>query len=97
MTGRATRARQDAVRAEHTAEEAEAAEVEALENEQIVVSMRVPASLAEILKARAAVEHISTSALIRRILTRAVRDPELSVLTVDQVEEVARRIFRESA
>ncbi|WP_239395017.1 CopG family antitoxin [Frankia sp. CiP3] len=97
MTGNATRTRRDAIRAEYAAEEAEAAEAEALENEQAVVSVRVPASLAESLKARASAEHIPTSALIRRILTRAVHDPETPVLTVEQVEEIARRVFRESA
>jgi predicted DNA binding CopG/RHH family protein len=98
MTDRVTRARRNAIRAEYATEEVEAAEAEALENEQAVVSVRVPASLAETLKSRAATEHIPTSALIRRILTRAVNDPELPpVLTVEQVEEIARRVFRESA
>jgi predicted DNA binding CopG/RHH family protein len=97
MTYRATRARRDAIRAEYATEEAEAAEAEALENEQTVVSVRVPATLAETLKSRAAAEHIPTSALIRRILSQAVHDPAAPVLTVEQVEEIARRIFRESA
>ncbi|WP_131770209.1 ribbon-helix-helix protein, CopG family [Candidatus Protofrankia californiensis] len=97
MTDRATRARRDAIRAEYAVEEAEAAGAEALENEQAVVSVRVPASLAETLRARAAAEHIPTSALIRRILTRAVHEPDAPVLTVAQVEEIARRVFRESA
>ncbi len=96
MTRSAARVRRDAIRAEYAAEEAEAVEAEALENEQAVVSVRVPASLAETLKARAAAEHIPTSALIRRILTRAVHGPETPVLTVEQVEEIARRVFRES-
>ncbi|MGH3722071.1 MAG: ribbon-helix-helix protein, CopG family [Pseudonocardiaceae bacterium] len=58
-----------------------------------------PAALAEALKARAAEEHVPTSALIRRILARAVREgPELlPLLTVAHVEEIARRIVRESA
>jgi plasmid stability protein len=68
-----------------------------VENEQAVVSVRVPATLAETLKARAAAEHIPTSALIRGILTQAVREPSTPVLTVEQVEEIARRIYRESA
>jgi predicted DNA binding CopG/RHH family protein len=97
MTDRATRARRDAIRAEYAIEEAEAAEAEALENEQAVVSVRVPATLAEALRSRAAAEHIAMSALIRRILSRAVHDPGAPVLTVEQVEEIARRIFRESA
>ena len=75
----------------------EAAEAEALENEQAVLSVRVPASLAEMLRARAAAEHVPTSALIRRILARAVGDSADPVLTVEQVEEIARRVARESA
>jgi predicted DNA binding CopG/RHH family protein len=97
MTDRTNRARRDAIRAEYAAEEAESAEAEAVENEQAVVSVRVPASLAEALKAKAATEHIPTSALVRRLLTQAVQEPPATALTVEQVEEIARRVFRESA
>ncbi|HEX5116647.1 MAG TPA: ribbon-helix-helix protein, CopG family [Pseudonocardiaceae bacterium] len=97
MTDRTSRARRDAIRAEYAAEEAESAEAEAVENEQAVVSVRVPASLAEALKAKAASEHIPTSALVRRLLTQAVQAPPATALTVEQVEEIARRVFRESA
>jgi predicted DNA binding CopG/RHH family protein len=96
MTDRDARARRDAVRAEYAAEEAENAEAEALENEQAVLSVRIPTQLAETLKARAGAEHIPTSALVRRLLTQAVAGRE-PVLTVDQVEEIARRVMRESA
>jgi hypothetical protein len=64
---------------------------------KLVLSVRVPAALAETLKARAAEEHVPTSALIRRILVRAVREATKPVLTVEQVEEIARRVMRESA
>ncbi|MGH3923141.1 MAG: ribbon-helix-helix protein, CopG family [Pseudonocardiaceae bacterium] len=74
MTDSAVRARRDAIRAEYLDEEAEAADAEALENDQAVLSVRVPAALAETLKARAAEEHVPMSALIRRILARAVRE-----------------------
>jgi predicted DNA binding CopG/RHH family protein len=94
---KAVRARRDAIRAEYLDEEAEAAEAEALENDQAVLSVRVPAALAETLKARAAQEQVPTSALIRRILVRAVREGTERVLTVEQVEEIARRVVRESA
>jgi predicted DNA binding CopG/RHH family protein len=94
---KAVRARRNAIRAEYLDEEAEAAEAEALENDQAVLSVRVPAALAETLKARAAQEHVPTSALIRRILVRAVREGTEPVLTVEQVEEIARRVVRESA
>ena len=97
MVDRAVRARREAIRAEYLDEEAEANEVEALENDQAVLSVRVPAALAETLKARAAQEHVPTSALIRRILARAVQEGTEPVLTVKQVEEIARRVMRESA
>ncbi|CAI7980169.1 ribbon-helix-helix protein, CopG family [Frankia sp. Mgl5] len=97
MTDSSRRARRDAIRAEYAAEEAEAAEAEAVEAEQAVVSVRVPASLAEALKARAAAEHLPTSALVRRILARAVQSPEAPVVSVEQVEEIVRRVLRESA
>ncbi len=97
MTDRAVRARRDAIRAEYLDEEAEAGDAEALENDQAVLSVRVPAALAETLRARAAEEHVPMSALIRRILTCAVREVAKPVLTVEQVEEIARRVVRESA
>jgi predicted DNA binding CopG/RHH family protein len=97
MTDRTTRARRNAIRAEYAAEEAEAAEAEALENDQAVVSVRVSAALAETLKSRAAAEHMPTSALIRRILAQAMDERSTPVLTVEQVEEIARRVYRESA
>lgn len=97
MADRTSRVRRDAIRAEYAAEEAESAEAEAVENEQAVVSVRVPTSLAEALKAKAASEHIPTSALVRRLLTQAIQEPPATALTVEQVEEIARRVFRESA
>jgi predicted DNA binding CopG/RHH family protein len=97
MTEKAVRARRDAIRAEYMDEEAEAAEAEALENSQAVLSVRVPSALAEMLKMRAAEQHVPTSALIRRILARAVQEGTEPVLTVEQVEEIARRVVRESA
>jgi len=97
MTDKAVRARRNALRAEYLDEEAEAAEEEGLENDQAVLSVRVPAALAETLRARAADEHVPTSALIRRILMRAMREGTQPVLTVEQVEEIARRVMRESA
>lgn len=45
------RARREAIRAEYLGEEAEASEVEALENDQAVLSVRVSAALAKTLKA----------------------------------------------
>ncbi len=99
-TAAASRARRDAIRTEYAAEDAENAEADASENDQTVVSVRVPVRLAESLKARAAAEAIPTSTLIRRILTRSINDPDQPVLTIAQVEEIARRVMhdqRESA
>lgn len=85
------------LREEVAEEEAEAIAAEAAENQQAALSLRVPASLAVELKARADAEHIPTSALVRRLLTDALRQPSAPVLTVEQVEQIARRVFRESA
>src|SRR5438270_11297029 len=97
MPDRTVRVRRNAIRAEYLDEEAEAAEAEGLENDQAVLSVRVPAALAETLRARAADEHVPTSALIRRILAGAMREGTQPVLTVEPVEEIARRVMRESA
>lgn len=101
MKDHMARARRDAIRAEYAEEEAENAEAEALENEQneqAVLSVRVPAQLAESLKARASAEHVPTSALVRRILTQAVhRGSDAPVMTVAEVEQIARRVIEESA
>jgi hypothetical protein len=84
MADRAVRARRDTIRAEYLDEEAEAGDAEAMENDQAVLSVRVPAALAETLKVRAAQEHVATSALIRRILIRAVQEGAQPVLTVER-------------
>lgn len=78
-------------------EEAEAIAAEAAENQQAALSLRVPLSLMAELRARAEAEHIPTSALVRRLLTQALRTPAAPVLTVEQVEQIARRVYRESA
>jgi hypothetical protein len=96
MTDPTARPRRGAIRAEYAAEEADAAEAEAVEAEQAVLSVRVPAQLAETLKARAAAEHIPVSALVRRVLTREVLEPDQPVFTVEQIEQIARRVIRET-
>ena len=83
-------------------DEAEAIAAEIAESEQqAAISVRVPASLSAALKARAEAEHIPTSALVRRILTEAMaQHPSSSALTaeqIEQIEEIARRVYRESA
>lgn len=89
-----------AVRAEYAEEEAEAAEREAAEKAsalEVSVSLRITRDLDLAIKRRAAQEHISPSALIRRLLRQATASGSEPVLTVAQVEEIARRVMRESA
>jgi len=89
-----------AVRAEYAEEEAEAAEREAAENAaalEVSLSLRITRELDLALKRRAAHEQVSPSALIRRLLRQATAGRNEPVLTVQQVEEIARRVMRESA
>ena len=89
-----------AVRAEYAEEEAEVAEREAAENAgalEVSLSLRITRELDLAIKRRAAQEHISPSALIRRLLRQATATGGEPVLTVAQVEEIARRVVRESA
>ncbi len=89
-----------AVRAEYAEEEAEAAEREEAENAaalEVSLSLRITRELDLALKRRAAQEQVSPSALIRRLLRQAVAGGDEPVLTVEQVEEIARRVMRESA
>ena len=88
------------MRAEYAEEEAEAAEREAAENAaalEVSLSLRITRELDLALKRRAAQEQISPSALIRRLLRQATTSGDEPVLTVQQVEEIARRVMRESA
>lgn len=78
-------------------DEAEAIAAEIAESRQSALSLRVPAWLAAALKSRAEAEQIPMSALVRRILAQALEDPGAPVLTVEQVEQIARRVYRESA
>jgi predicted HicB family RNase H-like nuclease len=89
-----------AVRAEYAEEEAEAAEVEAAESAaalEVPLSLRVTRELDGQLKRRAAQEQVSPSALVRRILRDALSEVRGPVLTVEEVERIARRVMRESA
>jgi predicted DNA binding CopG/RHH family protein len=101
-TRRADRLRLADAREAVIEDEAEAIAAEIAESEQqAAISVRVPVSLSAALKAKAEAEHIPTSALVRRILTEAMaQHPSSSVLTaeqIEQVEEIARRVYRESA
>jgi predicted DNA binding CopG/RHH family protein len=97
--GRREQMLRDADTREDLAEdEAEAIAEEIAESvQQAAISVRVPVSLSEALKARASAEHIPLSMYVRRVLARAVEHPDAPVLTVEQVEDIARRIYRESA
>ncbi|MGH3613940.1 MAG: hypothetical protein ACRDRK_15395 [Pseudonocardia sp.] len=89
-----------AVREEYADEEAEAAEVEAAENAaalEVALSLRITRELDGELKRRASQEQISPSALVRRLLRQALQRGQEPVLTARQVEEIARRVMRESA
>jgi predicted DNA binding CopG/RHH family protein len=101
-TRRADRLRLADAREAVIEDEAEAIAAEIAESEQqAAISVRVPASLSAALKAKAESEHIPTSALVRRILTEAMEQhPSSSALTatqIEQVEQIARRVCRESA
>lgn len=89
-----------AVRDEYAEEEAEAAEVEAAGNAaalEVALSLRIDRELDGALKRRAVHEQVSPSALVRRLLRAALRGGDEPVLTARQVEEIARRVLRESA
>jgi hypothetical protein len=89
-----------AVREEYAEEEAEAAEIEAAQNTaalEVSLSLRITRELDDALKRRSAQEQISPSALVRRLLRQALRSGNEPVLTARQVEEIARRVMRESA
>ena len=88
------------VRKEYTDEEAETAEREAAENAaalDVSLSLRISRDLDEALKRRSSEEQISPSALARRLLRQALQAEDQPVLTTRQVEEIARRVMRESA
>lgn len=84
------------IRAQVAEEEAEAIAEEISENKETALSVRVPESLSRALKQRARAEHVPVSALVRRLLADAVHAPPTVPLTVEQVEEIARRVARET-
>jgi predicted HicB family RNase H-like nuclease len=89
-----------AVRDEYAEEDAEAAEAEIAERNAALdmpLNLRIDKDLDAQLKRQAAAAQIPTSALVRRLLRQAVQDPSGQVLTVEQVEAIARRVVAESA
>jgi ribbon-helix-helix CopG family protein len=94
----ARRAWHEAILAEVAQEEAEAAEGEIAEKAStldIPLHLRIDRELDEQLRQRTAAEHIPTSALVRRLLRRAVHKDLPAGLTAVEVEDIARRVARE--
>jgi hypothetical protein len=87
-------------REEYAEEEAEAAELEAAQNAaalEVSLSLRISREMDASLRRRAAAEQVSPSALVRRLLWKGLQSGDEPVLTARQVEEIARRVLRESA
>lgn len=84
-----------AIRAEVAEEEAEAITAEIGENKETALSLRVSESLSRALKQRAVAEGLPLSALVRRLLTRAVNESDQAVTTIEQVERIARAAARD--
>jgi hypothetical protein len=97
MTEQARAAR----RQRHAAIRAEvAAEAEAAENAgtlDVPLHLRITRGLDAELRTRAAAEQIPTSALLRRLLNRAVHDYRSGGLSEADVEQIARRVVAEQA
>ena len=91
----ARRARHEAILAEVAQEEAEAEIAEKASTLDIPLHLRIDRELDEQLRRRAAAEHIPISALVRRLLRRAVHEHSLAGLTAVEVEDIARRVARE--
>jgi len=88
-----------AIRAEYADEEAEAAEAEAAETAaalEVPLNLRIDKKLDTQLKQRAAAAQIPTSALVRRLLRQAMREPDAPVLTEERVGTIARRVLAEA-
>ena len=63
----------------------------------VPLSLRITKELDDQLRRRAAAEQIPTSALVRRLLSKAVHERNAPVLTVEQVDQIARRVAQETA
>jgi len=90
----ARRARHEAIRVEVAGEEAEAEAVEKASALDVPLHLRIDQELDQQLRQRANDEHIPTSALVRRLLRRAMRQDSAAVSPAD-VEDIARRVARE--
>ena len=63
---------------------------------EIPLNLRIDKKLEAQLKQRAAAAQIPTSALVRRLLRQAMREPDAPVLTEERVEAIARRVLAEA-
>ncbi|MDQ2849423.1 MAG: ribbon-helix-helix protein, CopG family [Actinomycetota bacterium] len=90
----------NAIRAEYADEEAEAAEAEIAERNaalEIPLNLRIDRELDTQLRHEAAAAQIPVSALVRRLLREAITHPETQPLTIEQVEQIARRVLNEAS
>jgi predicted HicB family RNase H-like nuclease len=87
----------DAIRTEYADEEAEAAAAERNAVLDIPLNLRIDKALDAQLRNRAAEAQIPVSALVRRLLREATTQPEQQALTVEQVEQIARRVLGEAS
>lgn len=62
----------------------------------VPLNLRIDQELDFQLKRRAAAAQIPTSALVRQLLRQAVRNPDAPVLTVEDVEAIARRVLADA-
>jgi len=79
-------------------EEAEAAEAEIAEKAaalDVPLNLRITKDLDSQLRRQATAEQIPTSALVRRLLIRAVAKHRTGGLTAADVEQIARRVLHE--
>ena len=91
------RTRHEAILAEVAQEEAEAAEAEVAERASLLdvpLHLRIDRELDYELRRQADAAHVPTSALVRRLLRRAVSENRQG-LTAADVEHIARRVARE--
>ena len=81
-------------------EEAVAAEAEIAEKAaalDVPLNLRITKDLDNQLRRQATAEQIPTSALVRRLLTRAVGEHRAGGLTPADVEQIARRVLHEES
>jgi len=89
-----------AIREQYAEEEAEAAEVQIAEKAaalDVPLNLRITKDLDNRLRRQATAEQIPTSALVRRLLSRAVGEQRPGGLTPADVEQIARRVVHEES